>query len=51
VILNLTDAPRSVPDAGRGRVLIGTHRDRDRERVDRVVELRPNEALVIEAGA
>jgi glycosidase len=51
VILNLTGAPRSVPGAGPGRILIGTNRDRDGERVDRGVELRPNEALVIGAGA
>jgi alpha-glucosidase len=51
VILNLTGAPRSVPGAGPGRVLIGTNRERDGARVDRVVELQPNEALVIESGA
>jgi hypothetical protein len=50
VALNLTDEPRSVPDAGAGTVLIGTGRDRDGTRVSRVVELRPNEALVIELG-
>lgn len=49
VVLNLTDAARSVPGAGRGRVLIGTHGDRDNEAVDDGVELRPNEALVVEA--
>ena len=49
VVLNLTDEPRSVPDGGPGRVLIGTNRDRDGATVDRVVELRPNEALVVEA--
>ncbi len=50
VVLNLTAEPRSVPDAGPGRVLIGTHRDRDGAAVERVVELRPNEALVVETG-
>lgn len=48
VVLNLTGEPRTVPDGGPGRVLIGTHRDRDGGSVDRAVELRPNEALVIE---
>jgi alpha-glucosidase len=49
VLLNLTDEPRSVPDGGPGRVLIGTHRDRDGSRVARVVALRPNEAVLVEA--
>ncbi|HEY8170717.1 MAG TPA: alpha-amylase family glycosyl hydrolase [Candidatus Limnocylindria bacterium] len=48
VVLNLTDEPRSVPDGGPGRVLIGTHRDRDGLAVNRIVELRANEAVVIE---
>jgi alpha-glucosidase len=48
VVLNLTDAPVSVPAAGPGRVLIGTHRDRDADQVERSVELRPNEAIVVE---
>jgi alpha-glucosidase len=47
VTLNLTGEERSVPDAGPGRVLIGTHRDRDGSEVDRTVILRPNEALVV----
>ena len=51
VVLNLTDEPRSVPDGGPGRVLIGTHRDRDGLAVDRIVELRANEAVVIETRA
>ncbi len=50
VVLNLTDEPRSVPDGGPGRVLIGTHRDRDGASLDRVVELRANEALVVETS-
>jgi hypothetical protein len=49
VLANLTAEPRSVTDGGRGRVLVGTHRDRDGARVDRVVALRPNEALIVEA--
>jgi glycosidase len=48
VILNLTAQPRTVPDAGPGAVLIGTQRDRDGAAVEDVVELRPNEALVVE---
>lgn len=51
VVLNFTDQQRSVPDGGPGRVLIGTHRDRDGLTVERSVELRPNEALVVEASA
>ena len=31
VVLNLTAEPRTIPDAGPGRVLIGTHRDRDED--------------------
>ena len=50
VALNLTGEERSVPGAGPGRVLIGTHRDRDGAAVAAEVELRPNEAVVIEAG-
>ena len=49
VVLNLTAEPRSVPDAGPGRVLIGTHRDRDGEAVERVAALSPNEAIVVES--
>jgi alpha-glucosidase len=48
VALNLTGEPRSIPGAGPGHVLIGTHRERDRERVAEDLELRPNEALVVE---
>jgi alpha-glucosidase len=50
VALNLTGEERAVSDAGPGRVLIGTHRDRDGAAVASIVELRPNEAAVIEAG-
>ncbi|MGH2600354.1 MAG: alpha-amylase family glycosyl hydrolase, partial [Dehalococcoidia bacterium] len=50
VVLNLTDVPRSIPGAGPGRVLIGTERDREGATVGDVAELRPNEALVVEAG-
>ena len=49
VLLNLTAEPRAVPDAGPGHVLIGTHRHRDGSRVERAVELGPNEALVVES--
>lgn len=48
VVLNLTDAPSVVPDAGPGRVLIGTDRHRDGTSVGSYVELGPNEGLVIE---
>jgi alpha-glucosidase len=49
VVLNLSAEPRSVPDGGGGHVLIGTHRDRDGTRAERAVELRPNEALIVES--
>ena len=48
VVLNLTTEPASVPGAGPGRVLIGTDRDRDREAVEARIDLRPNEAVVVE---
>ena len=48
VALNLTAEPRTIPGAGPGRVLIGTHPGRDGSRERGVLELRPNEALVIE---
>jgi alpha-glucosidase len=48
VALNLTGDPRHIPDAGPGRVLIGTHRDCERDAVSKGVDLRPNEAVVIE---
>jgi glycosidase len=48
VALNLSHAPRRVPGAGPGRVLVGTHRDRDASRVGDVVELRANEALIVD---
>ena len=50
VVLNLTDSSRDVPGAGPGRVLIGTHRDRDGATVDGLLHLRANEALVLEAA-
>jgi hypothetical protein len=49
VSLNLTDEPRVVTDGGPGRVLVGTHRERDGVEVGRAVDLRPNEALVVES--
>ena len=48
VVLNLTAEPRIVPGVGAGSVLIGTDRDRDGEPISADVELRPNEALVID---
>jgi alpha-glucosidase len=48
IVLNLTGEERSVPDAGPGRVLIGTHRNRDGSAVRTEVALRPNEAVVVE---
>jgi alpha-glucosidase len=48
VALNLTGEPQSVPGAGQGRVVIGTHRDRDGSRVETNLELRPNEAMIVE---
>jgi alpha-glucosidase len=50
VALNLTDEPRSMRGVGAGSVLIGTHRDRDGEHIGAEVDLRPNEAMVIEAA-
>lgn len=47
IALNLTESPITVPDAGPGYVLIGTHRDRDGTAVAADVELRPNEAVVV----
>jgi alpha-glucosidase len=48
IVLNLTSEARRVPGAGPGQVLIATHRDRDGKQVDADLELRGNEALVIE---
>jgi alpha-glucosidase len=48
VLLNLTAQERAVPDGGPGRVLVGTHRDRDGDRVERSVVLRPDEGIVVE---
>ncbi len=48
IVLNLTSEERVVPDAGAGRVLIGTHRDREEAEVETAVTLRPNEGLVVE---
>ena len=48
VVLNLTAEERTVPDGGPGRVLIGTHRDRDGSTTGRSLELRPHEAVVLE---
>ena len=51
VVLNLTAEARRVPGTGGGRVLIGTHRDRDGTNVPDEVDLRPDEAVVIEQPA
>jgi alpha-glucosidase len=51
VVLNLTAQANRVPGTHAGRVLIGTHRDRDGAEVTPDVELRPNEAVVIEEPA
>jgi alpha-glucosidase len=51
IVLNLTPEARRLPGAGPGRVLIGTHRDRDGQEVDADLELRPNEGLVVEVRA
>jgi alpha-glucosidase len=48
VALNLDDAPASIPHTGSGDVLIGTHRDRDGSAVEGRLELRANEAVVVE---
>jgi alpha-glucosidase len=48
VALNMTGEDRSVPDAGPGRVLIGTRRDRDGTLVPPDLDLRPDEAVVVE---
>ena len=50
VALNLTGEHRSVPGAGPGRIVIGTHRDRDGASVSSDVGLRPNEAVVVEVA-
>ena len=50
VALNLTGEPRSVPGAGPGSVLIGTHHDRDGAEAGETVELRPNEGVVVVEG-
>ena len=49
VLVNFTDAPATIPGGGPGSVLIGTERDRDGTPVGETVDLRPNEALVVEA--
>ena len=50
VALNLTGEGRSVPGTGAGRVLIGTHRERDGTTVAADLALGPNEAVVVEAA-
>jgi alpha-glucosidase len=48
--LNLTAEERTLCGAGPGRVLVGTDHRRDGRAVPSSVDLRPNEALVIEAA-
>ncbi|MDQ3691196.1 MAG: alpha-amylase family glycosyl hydrolase [Chloroflexota bacterium] len=48
IALNLTGEPRSIHGVAAGRVLIGTHPDRDGASLGGTVDLRPNEALVVE---
>ena len=48
VALNLSDTPVTIPSEGVGQVLIGTHRDRDGSLVDGPLQLRANEAVVVE---
>ncbi|HEX5039646.1 MAG TPA: alpha-amylase family glycosyl hydrolase [Candidatus Limnocylindria bacterium] len=50
VALNLTDRPQAIPGAGPGRVLVGTDRSRDGHAVGEVVEMRQDEAVVVERG-
>jgi alpha-glucosidase len=50
VALNLTDRRQSIHDAGPGRILIGSDRSRDGDAVESVLELQPNEAMVVERG-
>jgi alpha-glucosidase len=49
VALNLTDEPRVIDDAPHGRVVIGTHPDREGAPVRGTLELRANEAVVVES--
>ncbi|HEU5324692.1 MAG TPA: alpha-amylase family glycosyl hydrolase [Candidatus Limnocylindria bacterium] len=50
VVLNLTGEPRQVPDGGPGRILVGTDRSREGTRAGRVLELAPDEGVVVECG-
>lgn len=49
VLLNFTGEKRTVPGGGPGRILIGTHREREGASVSETVDLGPNEALVVES--
>ncbi len=48
IALNLTDAPARLAGVAAGRVLVGTHPERDGAGVGGELVLAPNEALVIE---
>ena len=48
VALNLTNEQQMLRDVGQGDVLVGTHPDRDDAPVDGSLELRPDEAVVVE---
>jgi alpha-glucosidase len=50
VAINLTGSPRSIAGVARGRVLVGTDRSREGERVAGDLRLAANEALVVEEG-
>ena len=50
IAVNLTREARTIPNAGPGRVVIGTDRTRDGSSVGASVDLHADEALVIEAG-
>jgi alpha-glucosidase len=52
VALNFGDEPvRAELDGLRGRIALSTHCDRADEPVDRVVDLRPNEGVVVDAAS
>jgi alpha-glucosidase len=50
IALNFTDEARTVQLERPGRVLVGTHADRDGSSVDGRLELHPDEALVVDLG-
>jgi len=53
VALNLGPEPTELifpADAGKGRLLLSSIGDRDGERIERALALRPNEGVVVEVG-